>query len=172
MLDMLEQIKFHETYNRILLTGCGMPDLATRFLLREIRCKLKKPVLGLFDCNPYGIHILTVYMFGSKNMAGRNLRLAVPDIKWLGLFPSDLEKYNIPKLCRQILSKDDISKLKTFLEKGDLVDFVKSNASWEKELQKMSKEGEKAEIEALDMHGYKYLANKYLPSKFRAGDSL
>ncbi|KAK9194768.1 hypothetical protein WN944_005475 [Citrus x changshan-huyou] len=172
VLDMLEQIKFHETYNCILLTGCGMPDLATRFLLREIRCKLKKPVLGLFDCNPYGIHILTVYMFGSKNMAGRNLRLAVPDIKWLGLFPSDLEKYNIPKLCRQILSKDDISKLKTFLEKGDLVAFVRSNASWEKELQKMSKEGEKAEIEALDMHGYKYLANKYLPSKFRAGDWL
>lgn len=134
VLDMLEQIKFHETYNCILLTGCGMPDLATRFLLREIRCKLKKPVLGLFDCNPYGIHILTVYMFGSKNMAGRNLRLAVPNIKWLGLFPSDLEKYNIPKLCRQILSKDDISKLKTFLEKGDLVAFVRSNASWEKEL--------------------------------------
>lgn len=131
---MLEQIKFHETYNCILLTGCGMPDLAIRFLLREIRCKLKKPVLGLFDCNPYGIHILTVYMFGSKNMAGRNLRLAVPNIKWLGLFPSDLEKYNIPKLCRQILSKDDISKLKTFLEKGDLVAFVRSNASWEKEL--------------------------------------
>ncbi|KAH9676364.1 DNA topoisomerase 6 subunit A [Citrus sinensis] len=143
VLDMLEQIKFHETYNCILLTGCGMPYLATRFLLREIRFKLKKSVLGSFDCNPYGIHILTVYMFGSKNMVGRNLRLAVPNIKWLGLFLSDLEKYNIPKLCRQILSKDDISNLKIFLEKGDL-----------------------------DMHGYKYLTNKYLPSKFRSGDWL
>ena len=102
-------------------------------------------------------------------ISSRNLRLTVPDIKRLGLFPSNLEKYNIPKLCRQILSKDDISKLKIFLEKGDLVAFMRSNASREKELQKMSKECEKAEIKALDVHGYKYLANNYLPSKFRAG---
>lgn len=42
----------------------------------------------------------SVYMSGSKNMSYDSGNLTCPDIKWLGVRPSDLEKYNIPEQCR------------------------------------------------------------------------
>jgi hypothetical protein len=44
--------------------------------------------------------ILSVYMSGSKNMSYDSASLTTPDIKWLGVRPSDLDEYNIPPQCR------------------------------------------------------------------------
>lgn len=74
--------------------------VATRLFLKKCVETLKIPVLGLFDADPYGLKILSVYMSGSKNMSYDSASLTTPDIKWLGVRPSDLDKYNIPQQCR------------------------------------------------------------------------
>ena len=46
------------------------------------------------------LQILSVYMKGSKNMSYDSFNLTTPDIKWLGVRPTDLDKYSIPAQCR------------------------------------------------------------------------
>ena len=92
--------------------------------------------------------------------------LATSDIKWLGVRPSDLEKYRVPKECRLDMSADDIAVGKKLLEE----DFIKKNPAWVRELELMLKHREKAEIQALSSFGFQYLTEVYLPAKIRAGD--
>ena len=66
----------------------------------QVRSALNIPILGLFDSDPYGLKILSVYMKGSKNMSYDSFNLTTPDIKWLGVRPTDLDKYSIPAQCR------------------------------------------------------------------------
>lgn len=42
----------------IIITGKGIPDLATRKCLRKLVDTLNVPSLGLCDCNPYGIALM------------------------------------------------------------------------------------------------------------------
>lgn len=42
-----------------------------------------------------GLKILSVYMSGSKNMSYDSASLTTPDIKWLGVRPSDLDKLKV-----------------------------------------------------------------------------
>ena len=87
-------------YPCIVITAKGQPDVATRMFLSRIAMELQIPVLGLVDSDPYGLKILSVYMSGSKNMSYDSASLTTPDIKWLGLRPSDLDKYDLPDQCR------------------------------------------------------------------------
>ena len=57
-----------------------------------MKTDLRIPVLGLVDSDPYGLKILSVYMSGSKNMSYDSSNLTTPDIKWLGVRPSDLNR--------------------------------------------------------------------------------
>ena len=95
-------------------------------------------------------------------MAYDNASLTTPDIKWLGVRPSDLEKYKIPEQCRLEMTKKDMETGKIMLEE----DFIKSRPAWGKararaghcaggsagdryglqELEIMLKTGKKAEI--------------------------
>ena len=83
-----------------MITAKGQPDVATRMFLARITTELNIPVLGLVDSDPYGLKILSVYMSGSKNMSYDSASLTTPDIQWLGLRPSDLNKYDLPDQCR------------------------------------------------------------------------
>ena len=87
-------------YPCVVLTAKGQPDVATRLFLRRLRNTLKIPVLALVDSDPYGLKILSVYMKGSMNMSYDSSNLTTPDIKWLGVRPSDLDRFNIPQQCR------------------------------------------------------------------------
>ncbi|KAH9652269.1 Meiotic recombination protein SPO11-1 [Citrus sinensis] len=89
------------TRNRcIVITGRGYPDISTRRFLRLLIEKLRLPTFCLVDCDPYGFDILTTYRFGSMQMAYDAKFLRIPEMHWLGAFPSDFEKYGLPKNCR------------------------------------------------------------------------
>lgn len=45
---------------------------------------------------------------GSMNMSYDSSNLTTPDIKWLGVRPSDLNRFNIPQQCRLPMTDDDI----------------------------------------------------------------
>ncbi|KAH9804185.1 Meiotic recombination protein SPO11-1 [Citrus sinensis] len=95
------------TRNRcIVITGRGYPDISTRRFLRLLIEKLRLPTFCLVDCDPYGFDILTTYRFGSMQMAYDAKFLRIPEMHWLGAFPSDFEKYGLPKNCRLKLTAE------------------------------------------------------------------
>ena len=50
--------------------------------------------MGVVDADPYGLDILSVYKYGSKSMQHENDKLAATRIKWLGLWASEVERYD------------------------------------------------------------------------------
>ena len=104
----LAEDRFYNKYPCIIITAKGQPDVATRLFLSKVKRELKLPVLALVDADPYGLKIISVYMQGSKNMAFDSANLTTPDIKWLGVRPSDLDKFKIPEQCRLEMTAKDI----------------------------------------------------------------
>ena len=162
----LAEDRFYVKYPCIIITAKGQPDVATRLFLKKLRSELNIPILGLVDSDPYGLKILSVYTSGSKNMSYDSANLTTSDIKWLGVRPSDLDKYGIPEQCRLPMTEHDIKTGKELLEE----DFIKKNKEWYKELELMVRTKEKAEIQALSSFGFQYLTEQYLPRKLEQGD--
>jgi meiotic recombination protein SPO11 len=158
--------RFYNRYPCIVITAKGQPDVATRMFLSRITSELKIPVLGLVDSDPYGLKILSVYMSGSKNMSYDSASLTTPDIKWLGLRPSDLNRYKLPDQCRLDMTENDIKTGKELLKE----DFIQKNPKWMKELEIMVKTKKKAEIQALSSFGFQYITEEYLPRNLKEGD--
>lgn len=162
----LSEDRFYNRFPCIIVTGKGQPDVATRQFLRKMREELQIPVLGLVDSDPYGLKILSVYMSGSKNMSFDSSNLTTPDIKWLGVRPSDLDRFHLPAQCRLEMTEKDIQMGRKLLEE----DFIRSNPRWCEELELMLKTKEKAEIQALSSFGFQYLTEVYLPLKLQEKD--
>ena len=131
----LAEDRFYNRYPCIIITAKGQPDVATRMFLSRATAQLKIPVLGLVDSDPYGLKILSVYMSGSKNMSYDSASLTTPDIQWLGLRPSDLDKYDLPDQCRLDMTENDIKCGKEMMKE----DFILKNPKWMKELSIMVK---------------------------------
>ncbi|CAN4121613.1 unnamed protein product [Withania somnifera] len=152
----LSEDRFYNRFPCIIVTAKGQPDVAMRLFLRKTKMELNLPVLALVDNDPYGLKILSVYGCGSKNMWYDSGNLTTPDIKWLGISPSDLDKYKIPEQWKDLLEED----------------FVKKNPAWVEELNLMVKTKQKAEIQALSSFGFQYLSEVYLPLKLQEQDWL
>lgn len=164
----LAEDRFYNKYACIIITAKGQPDVATRLFLKKLKQTLNIPILGLVDSDPYGLKILSVYMSGSKNMSYDSANLTTPDIKWLGIRPTDLNRYRIPEQCRLPMTEHDIKTGKELLEE----DFIKKRKTWHDELQLMVTRKEKAEIQALSSFGFQYLTEEFLPRKLAQGDWL
>ncbi|KAM0953250.1 putative DNA topoisomerase (ATP-hydrolyzing) [Dioscorea sansibarensis] len=164
----LAEDRFYNRFPCIIVTAKGQPDVATRLFLKKMKTELKLPVLALVDSDPYGLKILSVYMCGSKNMSYDSSNLTTPDIKWLGIRPSDLDKYRVPEQCRLPMTDQDVKVGKDLLEE----DFVKRNEGWVRELEMMVRTRQKAEIQALSSFGFQYLTEVYLPLKIQQQDWL
>jgi len=162
----LAEDKFYERYPCIILTGSGQPNVATRIFLRRMNQELELPVLAVMDSDPFGLDILRVYGLGSKALSYESYELATPNIQWLGVRPSDLDKYNLPENVRLHMSKGDIARAKMMLEER----FVKIRPEWVKELKIMIDTKQKAEIQALASRGIKFFTEEYLPTKIETGD--
>lgn len=162
----LSEDKFYDEYPSILITGKGFPDIATRMFLKKIEKELELPVLSLVDSDAYGTHIQLIYAVGSKSMSYQTPFLTVPEIKWLGVRPSDLDEYNIPRSVRLPMDESDIKRAKNLLDEK----FIQERPEYKKELKLMLDREEKAEIQALASKGFRYLSEEYLPTKLETGD--
>ena len=161
----LAEDRFYNKYPCVMITGKGQPDVATRMFVRQLKETLRIPVLALVDSDSYGVNILSVYMHGSQNMAYDSSNLTTPDIKWLGVRPSDLDRLQIPEQCRLPMTDKDISHCKSLLKESWLL----SKPEWKKEVELMLATGVKAEIQALSSFGFQYLTEVYLPLKLQTG---
>ncbi|KAE9456583.1 hypothetical protein C3L33_11525, partial [Rhododendron williamsianum] len=150
----------------IVITGRGYPDVPTRRFLRLLMEKLSLPAYCLVDCDPYGFDILTTYRFGSMQMAYDAKYLRVPEIHWLGVFPSDSEKYGLPQQCLLPLTAEDKSRVEAMLQRCYLQRKV---PHWRSEIELLLQRGVKFEIEALSVHSLSFLSDEYIPSKIQGG---
>uniref|UniRef100_A0A7S3K6B4 DNA topoisomerase (ATP-hydrolyzing) n=1 Tax=Aureoumbra lagunensis TaxID=44058 RepID=A0A7S3K6B4_9STRA len=164
--NRLAEDRFYNQFPCILITGKGQPDVATRAFLHRVTSELQIPVLAFVDADPYGLKILSVYMSGSKSMSYDAASLTTPDIKWLGLRPSDLDTFDLPDQCRLPMTSKDIEMGKQLIEEA----FIQKNPKWCKELNKMLQSKQKAEIQALSAFGFQFVSKVYLPTKLRRGD--
>ncbi|XP_021818235.1 DNA topoisomerase 6 subunit A3-like [Prunus avium] len=164
VMKRLVRDNFHIAYQCIIITGRGQPCHITKKILKAIATELKLPILGLMDCNVYGLRIFTTYRWGSKRMAHDNYRLITPDIMWLGLRPSDLgkDKYEISESQRRPRKTHE----NTYVTNIGREKFVISNAKWVDEVDLMKDAHNKANLESLGDS----LSKTFLPKKLREAD--
>lgn len=151
----------------VLVTGCGMPDMATRAFVRHAALSLRLRVLVLVDSNPYGLGILLCYVNGSKADGRKHALRGVPyGVGWLGLCRSDMEHYDLPTEALQALSLADERKAAALL-KDPYVESAGTQlaAAIAEEAHSFLECREKMELEGLLGRGIGFLANEYLPDK-------
>ncbi|KAK3199974.1 hypothetical protein Dsin_023389 [Dipteronia sinensis] len=171
------------TRNRcIVITGRGYPDIPTRRFLRLLIETLCLPTYCLVDCDPYGFDILTTYRFvmppmhflfhphdldlfpaSLKQMAYDAKFLRVPEICWLGAFPSDIEKYDLPQQCLLPLTAEG----ETTIRKEPKQCYLDAICKERLELELMLQRGVKFELEALSVRSLSFLTEVYIPSKIQ-----
>ncbi|KAI5315749.1 hypothetical protein L3X38_044925 [Prunus dulcis] len=149
----------------IMVSGQGYGDRSTKVFLKKLHRELRIPILAIVDCNPYGLQILFDYKYGSANSAFDSVNLAIGDIRWLGVRPSDLEKYKIDVEDNKFKDRA-VSMAKGFLEQ----DFVKMDDNWVSEIEKMLEIRNSANIERLHTKGIDFLSMKFLAEKLESKD--
>jgi len=162
----LTEAEWWKAWPSIILTGKGLADIATRMFLKRITRELGIPAFCLVDADPYGHYIYSVYLRGSKRLSYESPFLATPNLKLLGVLSKDLNRYNIPKLARLSMTKFDLERTDQLLKEP----FVKQRKEWVEDLKLMRTTKQKAEIQALAMHGFEYMTETYLPEKLTTGD--
>jgi len=75
---------------------------------------------------------------------------------------SDIYNYNIPEVARLAATEEDINRAFDMKKKPWL-----QEKQWQKELDLFLQNKEKCELDAFFKHGFKYLAENYLPQKLR-----
>jgi DNA topoisomerase-6 subunit A len=162
VLNNIRKSGFIQKYNAILMTGSGEPDRATRMMVRTLNEEWKKPVVIFADADPWGLGIALRYKIGSESLSYDSDRLVTPNAKVLGMMFSDIYDYNIPEVARLTASEEDMNRANDMKKKPWLQD-----KQWQRELNLFLKRKEKCELDAFFKHGFKYLAETYMPQKLR-----
>jgi DNA topoisomerase-6 subunit A len=162
VLNNIRKSGFIQKYNAILMTGSGEPDRATRMMVKTLNEVWKKPVVIFADADPWGLGIALRYKIGSESLSYDSDRLVTPGAEILGMMFSDIYEYNIPEVARLSATDEDLSRANDMKKKPWL-----SDKKWQKELSLFLQRKEKCELDAFFKHGFKYLAETYIPSKLR-----
>ncbi|XP_076669899.1 meiotic W68 isoform X2 [Andrena cerasifolii] len=143
--------------NCILVTGKGYPDVATRMLVKLLSEKMELPTYVVVDADPFGVDII----FGSATLFKERKSLACPNVRWLGIHPSELLGLGVSTVP---LTDSDLLKLAAIESRPYM------NEAFLRELGTM-KTG-KAEIENVSSFSRKFLAATYLPCKIKGNDYI
>ncbi|RWR99797.1 meiotic recombination protein SPO11-like isoform X4, partial [Dinothrombium tinctorium] len=157
---------FAKKHSALLVTGKGFPDSNTRQIVRIFWEFLRIPIFVLVDADSYGIEILCVYRYGSLGKSYNAINLVNPQIRWLGVHPTDLNGHIISKTT--IMSDADIKKIQDLLNRP----YIKSNPIWREQVQHLLNLKAKAEIQILTNYSSQYLINEYIPNKIKNGNWL
>uniref|UniRef100_A0A8C2HQT6 DNA topoisomerase (ATP-hydrolyzing) n=1 Tax=Cyprinus carpio TaxID=7962 RepID=A0A8C2HQT6_CYPCA len=149
----------------IIVTGKGVPDVNSRLMVRKLWDTLHIPVFALVDADPYGIEIMCIYKYGSRSLAFEAHSLTVPSVLWLGLLPSDIQRYRVPEETLIPFSQADESKINSLRTR----DYISCQPAWEREIEAMQRLKQKAEIQSLASIAPHFLTRVYLPNKLRYG---
>jgi DNA topoisomerase VI subunit A len=162
MLSQESSTRFVEKYKVILFTAKGYPDINSRAFVNLLWKNLRIPIFVLTDGDPHGAEIACCYKFGCYSTASEAAYFALPQIRWLGLLPSDVEKHPIPESSMISLTENDRKKLISLLKRP----YLMKRPDWLYQLMLMRDMGKKAELESIDILG-DYLTRTFIPNKLR-----
>ena len=160
--------RFWEKHNCILTEGSGQPPRGVRRLLHRLNKELGLPIYCLLDCDPWGHYIYSVIKQGSINLAFESQRMAVPEAKFIGIRAGDYERCELSDDVKIDLNDRDISRAKQIMA----YPWFKEKKEWQKEIQKLLKNGFKMEVESLITKGISFVSETYVPQRLRARDFL
>ena len=162
MFQRLNNHAFWKEANCILVSMGGVPTRACRRFIRRLSDEHKMAVYAFVDGDPYGYgNIYRTLKVGSGNAAHINEFFCVPEAKFLGVTPFDIERYDLPT---HPLSDIDVKRAKD-LTKND--PFFRHHKPWQKAIQKMLKLGQRVEQQAFAKHGLNFVLETYLPEKLK-----
>lgn len=164
MFQRLQSHNYWKRANCILISMGGVPTRACRRFVRRLSESADIPVYAFTDCDPYGIgNIYRTLKVGSGNAAHINQFFCVPNAKYLGLMPQDIEIYGLEKATHPLGDQD--KKRAHDALKND--PFFKAHKPWQDALQKLLKMEVRAEQQALSLHGLNFVIEEYLPQKLK-----
>lgn len=148
-----------QKYKAILISTVGQAPRAARYLIKRLNHELNLPIYILTDADPWGLHVSGVIIYGSAN-AAHILGLATPEAKWMGVWASDLIRYELPS---ERLTDVDLKRLRELLR-----DPRYRGKFWQEELKKFLEIKRKAELEAFSRYGLTFIVDRYLKEKMEA----
>ncbi len=163
----LNEDGYWKQHNCILMSSSGQSTRGTRRLLQRMAQELKLPVYVLVDNDPWGFYIYSVLKQGSINLAYESMRMAVPNVRFLGLSAFDYEKFSMPSSSEIKLKAEDISRA----EQMKAYPWFK-DAKWQREIQATIDNGFKMEVDSLLGKRISFITEEYLPKKLRDRDYL
>jgi len=162
MFERLNKHKYWKKSKCILIAMSGVPTRATRRFMRKLADENKLPVYVFTDGDPYGyFSIYRTLKVGSGNAAHINEYFCVPNAKFIGVTPQDIEDYKLPT---HPLKDVDFKKIKDVLKNDP---FCKHHKEWQKALKKMAQMKVRVEQQAFSAHSLNFVIDKYLPDKLK-----
>jgi len=160
VFQRLQNHKFWQTSNCILVSMGGVPSRACRRFVRKLSDECRIPVYAFVDCDPYGIsNIYRTLKVGSGNAAHLSRFFCVPQARFLGVTPQDIVDYQLPS---HPLQDVDVKRARDALKNDP---FFQAHKPWQKAIQDLLKMGVRAEQQALAKWGLNYVIEEYLPQK-------
>ena len=130
--------------------------------------ELKLPIYCLLDNDPWGYYIYSVLKQGSINLAYESKRMAIPDARFLGLRSVDFDRCKLSNSVKINLNDADIKRAKQIAS----YPWFATKKPWQKEIERMLKNGFKLEVESLISKDISYVTEEYVPERLEEGDFL
>lgn len=162
LFNRLNHHVFWKTANCIVISMGGVPTRSCRRFIRCLSDSRKLPVYVFTDGDPYGYgNIYRTLKVGSGNAAHLNEYFCVPQARFLGVTPWDIEDFDLQEAAHP-LAPVDIKRAQDALKNDP---FIKNHPQWQKALNMMLEMGVRIEQQAFAKHGLNYVINTYLPKK-------
>jgi len=162
MFQRLNNHRFWESANCIIVEMGGVPTRATRRFIRLLSDKRDLPVYCFVDCDPYGFaNIYRTLKVGSGNAAHINRFFCVPRARFLGVTPQDIIDFGLEDATHP-LAKSDVKRAQDALRSDP---FIKAHPEWIAAIKQLLQMEVRAEQQALAKWGLNYVIDEYLPRK-------
>src|SRR5580658_5885216 len=159
--------KFWKTHNCILMTSGGQATRGARRLLQRMATELKIPVYVIVDNDPWGLYIYSVLKQGSINLAYESMRLAVPNVRFLGMSALDYDKFKLTDAVQIKLNEKDVERAQQMKAYPWFKD-----KKWQKEIDDLLRHKFKMELDGFLTKSISFITEEYIPRKLRDRDYL
>jgi DNA topoisomerase-6 subunit A len=122
----------------------------------------------VLDNDPWGYYIYSVLKQGSINLAFESQRMAIPEVRYLGLRSKDLERCKLSTNVTIALNENDRKRAKQIAS----YPWFSKKREWQREIQKMLQNDFKLEVEALISKDISYVTEQYVPERLAEKDWL
>jgi DNA topoisomerase-6 subunit A len=163
----LNEDRFWQKNNCILMTSEGQAARGVRRLLQRFATELKIPVFVLVDNDPWGLYIYSVLKQGSISLAYESMRMAVPNVRFLGMSSFDYKKFNLSNAVQIKLDDEDVKRANQMKAYPWFKD-----KKWQREIDELLHNKFKMEVDGFLTKSVTFIADEYIPKKLRDRDYL